>query len=200
MRLLVATMNAGKLAEYQRLLKGVPGLELDSIASLSQAADVLEDRDTFYGNALKKATETAAVARVPCLADDSGLEVDALDGRPGGYSARYAGEGASDAQNNAKLLDELSGVPDERRTARFRCVIVIVDGGGRELAVAEGACEGRIGQEPRGTHGFGYDPLFVPDGYDEAMAELGPETKNEISHRAKAAQRLAPLLRSLGST
>lgn len=200
MRLLVATMNAGKLAEYQRLLKGLPGLELDSIASLSQAADVLEDRDTFYGNALKKATETAAVAGVPCLADDSGLEVDALDGRPGVYSARYAGEGASDAQNNAKLLDELSGISDERRTARFRCVIVIVDAEGRELAVAEGTCEGRIGQEPRGTHGFGYDPVFVPDGYDEAMAELGPETKNEISHRAKAAQKLTPLLRSLGST
>lgn len=199
MRLLVATMNAGKLAEYQRLLKGVPGLELDSMASLSQAADVLEDRDTFYANALKKATETAAVAGVPCLADDSGLEVDALDGRPGVYSARYAREGATDAQNNAKLLDELSGISDERRTARFRCVIVVVDGEGRELAVAEGTCEGRIGQEPRGTHGFGYDPVFVPDGYDEAMAELGPETKNEISHRAKAAQKLTPLLRSLGS-
>jgi len=199
MRLLVATMNAGKLAEYQRLLKRVPGLELDSMASLSQAADVLEDRDTFYGNALKKATETAAVAGVPCLADDSGLEVDALDGRPGAYSARYAREGATDAQNNAKLLDELSGISDERRTARFRCVIVVVDGEGRELAVAEGTCEGRIGQEPRGTHGFGYDPVFVPDGYDEAMAELGPETKNEISHRAKAAQKLTPLLRSLGS-
>jgi len=199
MRLLVATMNAGKLAEYQGLLKGVPGLELDSIASLSQAADVLEDRDTFYGNALKKATETAAVAGVACLADDSGLEVDALNGRPGVYSARYAREGATDAQNNAKLLDELSGISDERRTARFRCVIVVVDGEGRELAVAEGTCEGRIGQEPRGTHGFGYDPVFVPDGYDEAMAELGPETKNEISHRAKAAQKLTPLLRSLGS-
>jgi XTP/dITP diphosphohydrolase len=199
MRLLVATMNAGKLAEYQRLLEGVPGLEIDSMASLSQAADVLEDRDTFYGNALKKATETAAVAGVPCLADDSGLEVDALDGRPGVYSARYAGEGATDTRNNAKLLDELSGISDERRTARFRCVIVVVDGEGRELAVAEGTCEGRIGQEPRGTHGFGYDPVFVPDGYDEAMAELGPETKNEISHRAKAAQKLTPLLRSLGS-
>jgi XTP/dITP diphosphohydrolase len=199
MRLLVATMNAGKLAEYQRLLKGVPGLELDSIASLSQSVDVLEDRDTFYGNALKKATETAALAGVPCLADDSGLEVDALNGRPGVYSARYAGEGATDAQNNAKLLAELSGISDERRTARFRCVIVIVDGGGCELAVAEGTCEGRIGQEPRGTHGFGYDPVFVPDGYDEAMAELGLETKNEISHRAKAAQKLTPLLRGLGS-
>ena len=159
--------------------------------------DVLEDRDTFYENALKKATETAAVAGVPCLADDSGLEVDALDGRPGVYSARYAGEGASDAQNNAKLLAELSGVSDERRAARFRCVIVIVDAEGRELAMAEGTCEGRIGQEPRGGHGFGYDPVFIPDGYDEAMAELGPETKNEISHRAMAAAKLVPLLREL---
>jgi XTP/dITP diphosphohydrolase len=199
MRLLVATMNAGKLAEYDRLLGGIPGLELESMASLPRAAAVREDRDTFYGNARKKATEIAAVAGMPCLADDSGLEVDALGGRPGVYSARYAGEGATDAQNNAKLLDELSGVSDERRTARFRCVIVVVDGGGRELAVAEGTCEGRIAREPRGTQGFGYDPVFVPDGYDEAMAELGPETKNEISHRAKAAQKLTPLLPSVGN-
>jgi len=197
MRILVATMNAGKLREYERLLADVPGLELETMASLADPVDVVEDRDTFRGNALKKATEIAKVAGIPCLADDSGLEVDALGGRPGVYSARYAGEDASDAQNNAKLLDELSDTADQQRTARFRCAIAVVDESGSELATVDGACEGRIGREPRGTHGFGYDPLFVPDGYTQTMAELGPETKNEISHRAQAAAKLVPFLRQL---
>ena len=197
MRILIATMNTGKLLEYERLLAEVPGLELETMAALPEAIDVVEDRDTFRGNALKKAMEIATVAGIPCLADDSGLEVDALRGRPGVYSARYAGEGSTDSENNAKLLDELSGIADDERTARFRCAIVIVDQSGRELAMAEGACEGRIGSEPRGSHGFGYDPLFVPEGYAQTMAELGPETKNEISHRAKAAAKLVPILREL---
>ena len=197
MRILVATMNAGKLREYERLLADVPGLELETMASLREPVDVVEDRDTFVGNAVKKATEIAKLAGMPCLADDSGLEVDALGGRPGVYSARYAGEDASDAQNNAKLLDELSDTADQQRTARFRCAIAVVDESGSELATVDGACEGRIGREPRGTHGFGYDPLFVPDGYTQTMAELGPETKNEISHRAQAAAKLVPFLRQL---
>ncbi|MFA9471445.1 MAG: RdgB/HAM1 family non-canonical purine NTP pyrophosphatase [Deltaproteobacteria bacterium] len=197
MRILIATMNTGKLLEYERLLAEVPGLELETMAALPEAIDVVEDRDTFRGNALKKAMEIATVAGMPCLADDSGLEVDALRGRPGVYSARYAGEGSTDAENNAKLLDELSGIADDERTARFQCAIVIVDQSGRELAIAEGACEGRIGSEPRGSHGFGYDPLFVPEGYTQTMGELGPETKNEISHRAKAAAKLVPILREL---
>jgi XTP/dITP diphosphohydrolase len=197
MRILIATMNTGKLREYERLLAEVPGLELETMAALPEPIDVVEDRDTFRGNALKKAMEIATVAGMPCLADDSGLEVDALRGRPGVYSARYAGEGSTDSENNAKLLDELSGIADDERTARFQCAIVIVDQSGRELAMAEGACEGRIGSEPRGSHGFGYDPLFVPEGYAQTMAELGPETKNEISHRAKAAAKLVPILREL---
>jgi XTP/dITP diphosphohydrolase len=197
MRILIATMNTGKLREYERLLAEVPGLELETMAALPEPIDVVEDRDTFRGNALKKAMEIATVAGMPCLADDSGLEVDALRGRPGVYSARYAGEGSTDAENNAKLLDELSGIADDERTARFQCAIVIVDQSGRELAIAEGACEGRIGSEPRGSHGFGYDPLFVPEGYTQTMGELGPETKNEISHRAKAAAKLVPILREL---
>ena len=197
MRILIATMNPGKLREYERLLADVPGLELETMASLAEPVDVVEDCDTFRGNALKKATEIAKVAGMPCLADDSGLEVDALGGRPGVYSARYSGEGATDAQNNTKLLDELSDTADEQRTARFRCAIVIVDGAGHELAMADGACEGRIGHEPKGAHGFGYDPLFVPEGYTQTMAELGPDTKNEISHRAQAAAKLVPLLREL---
>lgn len=197
MRILIATMNEGKLREYQRLLAQVPGLELETMASLSMGVEVDEDRDTFAGNARKKATEIAAVAGVACLADDSGLEVDALGGRPGVHSARYAGEGASDTRNNEKLLAELREVPDAERTARFRCSIVVVEADGRELAAVDGACEGHIGRELRGTHGFGYDPLFIPAGYDQTMAELGPETKNEISHRAKAAAKLVPLLQEL---
>jgi XTP/dITP diphosphohydrolase len=197
MRILIATMNAGKLREYERLLADVPGLELETMASLSEPVDVVEDCDTFRGNALKKATEIAAAAGVSCLADDSGLEVDALGGRPGVHSARYSGEGATDARNNEKLLRELRAVPDGQRTARFQCAIAVVNAGARELAVVEGACEGRIGREPKGTYGFGYDPLFVPDGHTHTMAELGPEAKNEISHRAKAAEKLVPLLREL---
>jgi len=197
MRILIATMNEGKLREYERLLANVPGLELETMASLPGPVDVVEDRDTFAGNALKKATEIAAASGIACLADDSGLEVDALGGRPGVYSARYAGEGATDEENNAKLLDELTATADESRTARFRCAIVLVDGAGREIATVEGTCEGRIGRASKGAHGFGYDPLFIPDRYHETMAELGPETKNAISHRAHAAAKLVPLLREL---
>lgn len=197
MRILVATRNQGKLREYERLLADVPGLVLETMASLSQPIEVMEDRDTFHGNALAKATEIAAVAGIPCLADDSGLEVDALAGQPGVRSARYSGEDATDAQNNEKLLRQLADVPDEKRTARFRCAIAVVDADGRELAATDGACEGRIAREPRGTHGFGYDPLFVPDRYTQTMAELGPAIKNQISHRAKAAAKLVPLLRQL---
>jgi XTP/dITP diphosphohydrolase len=190
-------MNAGKLREYERLLADVPGLQLETMASLPEPIVIVEDRDTFHGNALKKAAEIAAVAGIPCLADDSGLEVDVLGGRPGVHSARYSGEGATDAQNNEKLLDELGDVRDCDRTARFRCAIVIASPDGRELAAVAGACEGRIGRAPKGAHGFGYDPLFIPDGCMQTMAELGPETKNEISHRAQAAAKLVPLLQQL---
>jgi len=199
MRILLATMNTGKLLEYQRLLAEVPGLELETMASLSEPVEVLEDCDTFRGNARKKAREIAAVAGIACLADDSGLEVDALGGQPGVHSARYSGKGATDARNNEKLLEALSDVPDSKRSARFRCAIVVVDAAGRELAAVEGACEGRIGRQAVGSHGFGYDPLFVPDGYAQTMAELGLGTKNAISHRAIAAAKLVPLLRELRS-
>ncbi len=198
MRILIATMNEGKLREYERLLADVPDLELETMASLDLRIEVDEDQGTFEGNARKKATEIAAAAGVVCLADDSGLEVDALGGRPGVYSARYSGLGATDARNNSKLLQELANVPAARRTARFRCAIAVVDTNGEVLAETEGACEGRIAPEPRGNHGFGYDPLFVPDGYEQTMAELGPKTKNAISHRAKAAAALVPALRKLG--
>ncbi len=194
MRIILATSNAGKLAEYKCLLSGVPDLELESLAN---PMHVVEDGDTFYENALKKARAVAAVTGVPSMADDSGLAVDALEGRPGVHSARYAGSDATAAQNNEKLLQELSDVPGDERTARFRCTIVLVDGKGRELLVAEGACEGRIAASSRGTHGFGYDPLFIADGYRETMGELPPEEKNRISHRAKAAAKLVAGLRQL---
>jgi XTP/dITP diphosphohydrolase len=197
MRIIVATSNAGKLAEYERLLAGVPDLELESMASLGVSVHVVEDGDTFYANALKKARAVATMVGVPSMADDSGLEVDALGGRPGVHSARYAGTDATDMQNNEKLLRELSGVTGDERTARFRCAIVLVDGEGRELVVADGTCEGRIVETPRGTNGFGYDPLFVADRHQQTMAELSPEKKNEISHRAKAAQKLVAGLRQL---
>lgn len=197
MRILIATMNTGKLREYERLLAEVPGLQLETMASLAEKVDVVEDRDTFAGNALKKATEIAAVAGLACLADDSGLEVDALGGKPGVFSARYAGVGATDAQNNQKLLEELGDTEQQARTARFRCAIALVDAAGRKLALVEGACEGRIGLGAKGSHGFGYDPLFIPEGYQQTMAELGPERKNAISHRAQAAAKLVHLLREL---
>lgn len=198
MRILIATMNEGKLREYERLLADVPNIELTTMASLDLRVEVDEDQDSFEGNARKKATEIALAAGVACLADDSGLEVDALGGRPGVYSARYSGPGATDERNNAKLLAELADVPDARRSARFRCAIVVVDASGELLAAADGACEGRIARHSRGSHGFGYDPLFVPEGYEQTMAELGPETKNAISHRAEAAAALAPVLRTIG--
>jgi XTP/dITP diphosphohydrolase len=197
MHILVATSNEGKLREYTRLLHVVPALTLCTMASLERSITVDEDQDSFEGNALKKAREIAALARMPCLADDSGLEVDALDGRPGVYSARYCGEGATDAANNEKLLAELRDVPDALRTARFRCVIAVVDPDGRMLAVADGVCEGRISRVPRGATGFGYDPVFVPEGHSRTMAELGLVTKNQISHRARAAEKLVPMLRAL---
>ena len=197
MRVIVATNNAGKLREYERLLADVPGLSFESLATAGLEIEVVEDRDTFYGNALKKAKEVAKAAGRAALADDSGLVVDALDGRPGVYSARYSGENANAASNNDKLLRELAGVPPDDRTARFACTLVLVDPTGRELAVAEGTCEGRIAESARGAHGFGYDPLFVPDGYARTMAELSPEEKNRISHRAKATAILASKLREL---
>lgn len=197
MHILLATTNEGKLREYQRLLDRVPGLVLETMATVGANIDVEEDCDTFEGNALKKASEVAAATGMVCLADDSGLEVDALGGRPGVWSARYSGPDATDATNNAKLLEELGERDD--RSARFRCAIAVVAPDGGLLAAAEGACEGRIGFEVRGSSGFGYDPLFIPVGEQETLAQLGPERKNEISHRAAAAAALAPHLAELSA-
>lgn len=191
--LVFATRNQGKLVELRQLLPGVDVLSIDEAAArLGVAiADVVEDADTFAGNASKKAREVSRVTGLPALADDSGLEVDALGGAPGVYSARYAGEPHSDARNNEKLLAELAGVPAARRTARFRAVLALADASGPlgdQVITADGTCEGVILDVPRGTGGFGYDPLFFSPELGMTFAEAGVGTKSELSHRARAMQ------------
>ena len=182
MKLLIATRNAHKLKEIRAILE-LPGVEIIGAEAFPDLPDVVEDKDTFEGNAAKKAVELAAASRLLTLADDSGLEVDALDGAPGVYSARYAGEPSNDAANNRKLLAALDGVTN--RTARFRCAIALATPDGRSQTV-DGRCEGRIGFEPRGSAGFGYDPLFIPNGYDQSFGELAADLKHSISHRGAA--------------
>ena len=155
--------------------------------------EVIEDGETFADNAVKKAVAVAEATGELSLADDSGLEVDFLGGKPGVYSARFAGEPCDDHENNKKLLELLQGVPDEDRTARFRCVIAVAHPRG-EVRLAEGVCEGKIAFYPRGEGGFGYDPLFIPTGYDKTFAEISPEEKNSISHRGKALQKARSIL------
>jgi XTP/dITP diphosphohydrolase len=187
--LVVATGNRGKLGELRALLAGLP-FEVLGVAEVVTPPLVVEDADTFAGNALKKARAVASACRAVTLADDSGLEVDALGGRPGVRSARYARDGATDAENNAKLLVELEGVPVERRTARFRCALVLVDPWSRDAAgrevVVEGSLEGRIACEARGASGFGYDPLFLVGDGARTLAEFSEDQKNACSHRGQA--------------
>jgi XTP/dITP diphosphohydrolase len=200
-KVVVATRNKGKLREIIPLLAGAPllahlELELRTIDELAPEAELREDGVTFVENALAKARQAARATGLPAIADDSGLEVDALDGAPGVYSARYAGPGADDDSNNAKLLDALRGVPPARRTARFRCVAVFVDPTrGLELT-CDGACEGEVLEAPRGQEGFGYDPLFLVPTAGRTMAELPLEQKNRLSHRSAAFRALADALGS----
>jgi XTP/dITP diphosphohydrolase len=199
-RLLVATHNRGKLAELRELFADIPGLELVALADLGRALpEVVEDGRTFEENAAKKAREYARAAGLPALADDSGLEVDALAGQPGVLSARFAGPRSTDGENNRLLLQRLEGFDADERTARFRCVLALCDPGGplgAQVHLAEGVCEGRIVSGPRGTGGFGYDPLFVPAaGSGATFAELGDELKNRISHRAIASRAMRDFLR-----
>jgi XTP/dITP diphosphohydrolase len=193
--LCVATNNPGKQREFRQLLAGWGG-DVVFPGDLGIDLEVEENGASFEENAVLKARTYAAASGLPTLADDSGLEVDALAGAPGVFSARYAGAGASDADRRQKLLAALADMPLEKRSARFRCVVAVAspDGG---IAVAAGACEGRIALEPRGTHGFGYDPIFYLPEYGCTMAELRPELKNQISHRARAIQAAWPLLDTL---
>ena len=221
MQLLAATRNRHKLVELRAILGS--GFEVIGLDAVPSVADVVEDEPTFAGNAAKKAVWAAQIAPpgVLALADDSGLEVDALGGAPGVMSARYAQESGvprpNDQQNNAKLLRALAGVPVEKRTARFQCVIAITGASpaladaakqtgvpcsqrdGWMVALCAGTCEGRLLFEPRGVGGFGYDPLFVAVGCDLTFAELGEDVKNTISHRARAMSRVKALLNAVAT-
>ena len=185
MEILAATNNAHKLVELRTILEP-HGIKVLSAADAGGIDEVVEDAPTFEGNALKKAIETASDKNMIVFADDSGLCVDALDGRPGVYSARYAGPGASDADRMNKLLGELEDKDD--RTARFVCVIALASPEG-PIGTARGECLGKIGLQPKGDDGFGYDPLFIPDGYNTTFAELGEEIKNSMSHRGNALEK-----------
>ena len=182
MKILIASRNAHKIEEIREIFQ-LPGVEWVSTAAFPELHDVIEDGATFEANAIKKATELARATGLWALADDSGLEVAALGHAPGVYSARYAGEPSNHANNNAKLLRELAGKTD--RTARFRCVVALSDPAGRAETVS-GSCPGRIIAALRGAKGFGYDPLFVPDGHAQTFAEMGSELKNKLSHRGRA--------------
>ena len=182
MKILIASRNAHKIQEIREIFD-LPGVEWVSTAEFPELRDVEEDGDTFEANAEKKATELARATGLWALADDSGLEVSALGNAPGVYSARYAGEPCNHANNNAKLLRELAGKTD--RSARFRCVAALSDPTGRVETVS-GSCPGRIVGKLRGAQGFGYDPLFVPDGHERTFAEMGNELKNTMSHRGRA--------------
>ena len=164
-----------------------------TLGDVSGVPDLREDGATFQENSLQKAREGHVHTKLPALADDSGLEVFYLNGRPGVVSARYAGEGTTDERNNKKLLGEMLGVPPRRRKAQFRAVITLVRGNSAE--VAEGICPGVLAESPRGTNGFGYDPIFIPDGFSRTYAELTAEEKNRISHRAKALSKMKEILK-----
>ncbi|QKS71966.1 XTP/dITP diphosphatase [Paenalkalicoccus suaedae] len=180
----IASNNAGKIKEFRHFF-AKKGVEVKSLADLPEEIDVVEDGDTFEANAIKKAKEIGERFNIAVLSDDSGLEVDALDGAPGIYSARYAGEAKSDDANNAKLLDELADVKEGARSARFVCALAIYHPD-KGVKTVRGTVEGEIGFEKHGDDGFGYDPLFYVPTEGKFMAELGRERKNEISHRANA--------------
>ena len=198
---LIATTNPGKLREYRQLFESVPGASIVSPNDIEVWAEVAETGDTFEENALLKARglrnalpEEARAEGVWVLGDDSGLEVDAMGGGPGVFSNRWAGPDTTAQQRNEALLARLEGVPDPQRTARFRCVIALIDPAGKEY-ILDGTVEGSIAHEPKGDGGFGYDPLFIlQDG--RRMSELSPEEKNRISHRGIAGARAAEIVRN----
>lgn len=193
-KVVAATNNAKKLEEMNRILTHL-GLEVVSLKSCGNFPEPVEDADSFMGNARIKALAAQKNTGLAAIADDSGLIVDALNGAPGVYSSRYAGEDATDADNNAKLLRELAEVPADQRTARYACAIVFVDEDGTELE-AFGTCEGSIGYEAAGQGGFGYDPYFLSADYPgQTLAQVDAEAKDAISHRGKALRDLVAKLR-----
>ena len=195
MNLLLATNNKGKLRELSQLFSDLP-LNCITLHNAGLDAEVEETEPTYSGNALLKATFFHSASRLPTLADDSGLEVDALDGHPGVRTARYAGPNATNGDRWTKLLNEMKDVPEEKRTARFICVIALVTQGLPPITV-EGVCEGRIAFAPSGNGGFGYDPLFFLPEHNCTMAELDETIKNKISHRARAAMKAKEAIRKI---
>lgn len=198
--LLLGTRNPGKIYEIKLILGDLSSatqttaLEFSSLNDFPHVAVAEENEDTYAGNAIAKARFYAASTGLTALADDSGLEVEALNGAPGVISARYAGEHATDADRRQLLLSELAKTGSDNRRARFVCAIAIASVAGEVLNLSEGICEGTITLAPRGESGFGYDPLFVPDGYDQTFGELSDEIKNRISHRARALLQLREFL------
>jgi XTP/dITP diphosphohydrolase len=186
LELVLATRNKKKVEEMERLLEGMP-VRLYSLDDFPECPEVIEDEETFRGNAIKKAIAVSTFTGKAAVSDDSGLEVYALNGAPGVYSARYAGEDADDRRNLEKLLLEMKGVKDRR--ARFACFIALAFPDGK-VEVFDGYVEGTIGERPRGEKGFGYDPLFYPEGHDRTFAEMEPEEKDNLSHRGKALKKL----------
>lgn len=194
MKLLAATNNPGKLKEYRRLLQNLP-LEITNLQQEGIHFEPEEAGATFEENAVLKASAFAARSGLLTLADDSGLEIDALGGEPGVHSRRYGGtRRGEDVRRYELVLSQLEGVPWADRTARFRCVVAVAAPGG-QVETAEGSVEGVIAFEPQGEHGFGYDPIFFVPEFDRTMAQLPPETKNRISHRARAVEAVLPMLR-----
>ena len=194
MELLVATNNKGKVGELSQLLSDFP-LRLRLLGEFPDIEEAEETGETFVENATIKALHYSARSGLLTLSDDSGLAVDALGGAPGVYSARYAGRDVSYAERMSKLIGELDATADADRRARFVCVIAVADPAGNTLHTFEGTCKGRIARAPRGTGGFGYDPLFIPDGHERTFGELPPEVKHTLSHRARALQQAARHLR-----
>lgn len=194
--LVLGTRNRKKRQEIVEILGGF-GLEFGDLTEYPQAPEVEEDGDTFEANARKKAAETAKVLGQWVLGEDSGLVVPGLNGRPGVYSARYAGKQGDDEANNDRLLAELKPLPDDRRAAYYVCTAAVADPTGEVKAVVEGRCHGTIVPERRGTGGFGYDPLFLIPEFHQTFGELSARVKHALSHRARALERLRPVLRTL---
>jgi XTP/dITP diphosphohydrolase len=194
--LVLGTRNVKKRAELQELL-APHGFRLETLDDYPQSVEVEETGTTFAENAALKATQQALALQQWVLGEDSGLCVDALDGRPGVFSARFAGPQATDQQNNQKLLEQLQGVPDPRRGAKYVCHMALADPRGELRISCQGSCRGRIAQAPAGEHGFGYDPLFYLPEYHRTFGQLGPAAKAALSHRSRANQRFVPLLLQL---
>lgn len=191
--LIVASRNKGKVREIKALLANLP-FKVSSLLDYPDIPDIVEDGKTYRANALKKAREAALATGKMAMSDDSGLEVKALGNAPGIYSARFAGEGASEKARNKKLFAMLKGVPMHKRQARYRCVIALVNAKGRELGVVEGTCSGYVTTRDIGQNGFGFDPLFLLKRYNKTFGQLAPELKAKISHRARALKKFRSLL------